>query len=64
MSQRVSIDPTICHGQACIRGTRIAVHQLVRASAVKIIVDENIPKRTAAALRAMGHEVADVRAMP
>jgi uncharacterized protein (DUF433 family) len=27
---RISIDPNICHGQACIIGTRIAVHQIVR----------------------------------
>ena len=27
---RVSIDRRICHGQACIAGTRIPVHQIVR----------------------------------
>ncbi|MGC2695293.1 MAG: DUF433 domain-containing protein [Candidatus Angelobacter sp.] len=27
---RISIDPSICHGQACVKGTRIPVHQLVR----------------------------------
>jgi len=30
MHERISIDPHICHGQACIRGTRIAVHPIVR----------------------------------
>ena len=30
MHDRIAIDPTVCHGQACIRGTRIAVHQIVR----------------------------------
>ncbi len=29
MNKRISIDPTICHGQACIRGTRIPVHQML-----------------------------------
>jgi len=29
MRGRISIDPSICHGQACIRGTRIPVHQIV-----------------------------------
>jgi uncharacterized protein (DUF433 family) len=29
MNRRISIDPSICHGQACIRGTRIPVHQLL-----------------------------------
>lgn len=27
---RISLDPTICHGQACVKGTRIPVHQIVR----------------------------------
>ena len=27
---RISIDPNICHGQACVKGTRIPVHQIVR----------------------------------
>ena len=26
---RISIDPTVCHGQACIKGTRIPVHQIM-----------------------------------
>ena len=30
MNNRISIDPEICHGQACIKGTRIPVHQIVR----------------------------------
>ena len=30
MNDRISIHPRICHGQACIRGTRIPVHQIVR----------------------------------
>ena len=29
MSDRISIQPDVCHGQACIRGTRIPVHQIV-----------------------------------
>jgi uncharacterized protein (DUF433 family) len=27
---RISIDANICHGQACVKGTRIPVHQIVR----------------------------------
>lgn len=27
--ERISIDPNICHGQACVKGTRIPVHQVV-----------------------------------
>ena len=26
---RISIDPQICHGQACVKGARIPVHQIV-----------------------------------
>jgi len=29
MHERISIDPLICHGQACIKGTRISVPQIV-----------------------------------
>jgi uncharacterized protein (DUF433 family) len=29
MSSRIIIDASICHGQACIRGTRLPVHQVV-----------------------------------
>ncbi|MBV9507418.1 MAG: DUF433 domain-containing protein [Acidobacteriia bacterium] len=28
--ERISIDPAISHGQACVKGTRIPVHQIVR----------------------------------
>ena len=27
---RISIDTKICHGQACVKGTRIPVHHIVR----------------------------------
>lgn len=30
MDERIAINPRVCHGQACIRGTRIPVHQLLR----------------------------------
>ncbi len=29
MHERISIDSNICHGQACIKGTRIPVHQII-----------------------------------
>jgi uncharacterized protein (DUF433 family) len=29
MYERISIDPKICHGQACIKGTRIPVYQII-----------------------------------
>lgn len=30
MNERISVDPKVCHGQACIKGTRIPVHQIIR----------------------------------
>lgn len=30
MYERISIDPKVCHGQACIKGTRIPVYQIIR----------------------------------
>ncbi|HLG15544.1 MAG TPA: DUF433 domain-containing protein [Blastocatellia bacterium] len=29
MHDRISVDPKICHGQACIKGTRIPVAQIL-----------------------------------
>ena len=29
MFERITIDPKVCHGQACVRGTRLPVHQIV-----------------------------------
>jgi uncharacterized protein (DUF433 family) len=33
VKERISIDPKVCHGQACIKGTRIPVHQVVHMMA-------------------------------
>lgn len=30
MFERISINPKICHGQACIKGTRIPVYQILQ----------------------------------
>ena len=30
MTERISVNPKICHGQACVKGTRIPVHQIIR----------------------------------
>ena len=29
MNRRITIDPQVCHGQACIQGTRIPVYQIL-----------------------------------
>ena len=33
MHERITIDPKVCHGQACIKGTRIPVHLILRMMA-------------------------------
>jgi uncharacterized protein (DUF433 family) len=40
MSERISIHPKICHGQACIAGTRIPVHQIIRMFAHGDSIDD------------------------
>jgi len=40
MYDRISIDPKVCHGQACIKGTRIPVHQVVRMLANGDTIEE------------------------
>jgi len=40
MYERISINPKVCHGQACIRGTRIPVHQIVRMLANGDTIEE------------------------
>jgi len=40
MHERISIDPNICHGQACIKGTRIPVHQIVAMLANGDTIDD------------------------
>ena len=29
MLERILVDPKVCHGQACVKGTRIPVHQFL-----------------------------------
>ena len=40
MYGRISINPKVCHGQACIRGTRIPVHQIVHMLASGDTIEE------------------------
>ncbi|MGQ3684991.1 MAG: DUF433 domain-containing protein [Candidatus Loosdrechtia sp.] len=40
MIDRISADPRICHGQACIKGTRIPVHQILHMLANGDTIDE------------------------
>lgn len=40
MFKRIAIDPKICHGQACIKGTRIPVHQILHMLANGDTIDD------------------------
>ena len=40
MAERISINPKICHGQACIKGTRIPVHQILHMLANGDTIEE------------------------
>ena len=40
MNSRITVDPQMCHGQACIQGTRIPVYQLLRMLACGDSVDD------------------------
>jgi uncharacterized protein (DUF433 family) len=40
MIERISVDPKICHGQACIKGTRIPVYQILHMLANGDTVEE------------------------
>lgn len=33
MQNQIISDPEVCHGQACIKGTRIPVHQIIHMMA-------------------------------
>jgi uncharacterized protein (DUF433 family) len=40
MNERILIDPNVYHGQACIKGTRIPVYQILRMMANGDTMDE------------------------
>ena len=40
MAGQVTIDPMVCHGQACIKGTRIPVHLVLRMMANGDTIEE------------------------
>jgi len=44
MHERISIDPNVCHGQACILGTRVPARQIVpmlaNGDTVEALVEE------------------------
>ena len=66
----ISVDPQVCHGQACLKGTRIPVSVVLDNLAIGISVDEVIksyPSLTIDAMRAAvayGAELSRERVVP
>lgn len=54
--ERITIDPDVCHGQPCIRGMRIMVHQVLDLLAAGMspeeIVAQDFPDLTVEDIRA------------
>jgi len=46
MLERISVDPKICHGQACVKGTRIPVHQILHMLANGDTIDKLLEEYT------------------
>jgi uncharacterized protein (DUF433 family) len=40
MYERIIIDVAICHGQACVKGTRVPVHQIIHMLANGDTIEE------------------------
>ncbi len=40
MNERIIIDANVCYGQACIKGTRIPVHQIIHMLANGDTIEE------------------------
>lgn len=38
--ERITVDPAVCHGQACIKGTRIMVSVVLDNLAARVPLDE------------------------
>lgn len=49
----ISVDPTICHGKACIKGTRIMVSVILDNLAVGLTTDEIIQSYPSLSLEAI-----------
>lgn len=61
--EHVTVDPRICHGQACIRGTRIPVSVILDNLAAGVAADEilaSYPTLTTAAIQAALGYAADL----
>lgn len=46
ISEKIFTDPEICHGQACIKGTMMPAHQVVRMLAEGCTIEEVLAEHT------------------
>jgi uncharacterized protein (DUF433 family) len=44
LQQRITVDPHLCHGQPCIRGMRIMMHQVLDLLAAGVSPQEILEK--------------------
>jgi uncharacterized protein (DUF433 family) len=62
--QRITVDPTICHGQPCIKGTRIMVYLILELLEAGVtpeqIVGEYYPQLTLQDVEACLHYAAQL----
>lgn len=61
--EHVTVDPTICHGKACIRGTRVLVSSIldnIAAGETKEAILESYPTITVEAINAAIAYAADL----
>ena len=68
--ERISVDPTVCHGKACIKGTRIMVSIILDNLAAGLSEDDiikeypSLSKEDILAAIAYAAELARERVMP
>lgn len=58
----ITVDPSVCHGKACITGTRIMASVVLDnlADVMKFKVDENLPVEVVNVLEKNGHSAVTV----
>ena len=54
----ITVDPSICHGKACIRGTRITVSALLDTLAEGLTVDEVLKSYPSVSMEAIQAAIA------
>jgi len=68
--EHITVDPTVCHGQACIKGTRIPVSVVLENIAEEVPVDEilasypSLTRQSLQAAMAYAEELARERISP